>query len=134
MIEKISIALDKDNFTLQGEKSCSELNPKALMLLSAAKCSGHTITSLFKRDKLEIVGFEVSVWGELSTETPKSESVYESFHVRYHIECVSLADQDRIAHDINLGHDTICGMMKMLRMIAPVIHEIDIVSTASAFV
>ena len=76
--------------------------------------------------------FEISFSGDLSAETVQSESVYRSFHVVYNVECSSEDDQAKVGRALELTHEKYCGMVQMLRRIAPVSREIAVVSTQPA--
>ena len=76
--------------------------------------------------------FEIGISGELSDETPQSESTFKSFHVVYNIECDTEDDQAKVSRAVTLAHEKYCGMMQMLRKVAPVSHEIAVVSTEPA--
>ena len=70
--------------------------------------------------------------GRTSTEEVRSESVFKSFHVVYNIECDTEDDQAKVSRAATLTHEKYCGIMRMFRMIAPVSHEIAVVSTEPA--
>ncbi len=105
------------------------LNPKALMLYAAAQCSGKTALMIMQKERITPKRFEISYSGELSAEEVQSESVYRSIHVVYNVECGSEDDQAKVSRAIDLTHEKYCGIVRMLRMIAPVSHEIAVVST-----
>ena len=67
-----------------------------------------------------------------TAETVQSESVYRSFHVVYNVECSSEDDQAKVGRALELTHEKYCGMVQMLRRIAPVSREIAVVSTQPA--
>lgn len=134
MTETVTIRLDdKNDFRLSSHKDYEALNPKELFLLSAARCAGLTLLSLMKTDRSAVKGLELTVSGQLSTPKLMPESVYTSFHVVYNVECTKVEEQARISRIVTLTHDKYCGLMRMLRMIAPVEREIAVVSTESAF-
>lgn len=133
MIEKVTLQLSGEGkFHAENGAGCDTLNPKALMLYAAAQCSGQTALMIMQKERITPKRFEISYSGELSTEEVQSESVYRSFHVVYNIECGSEDDQAKVSRAIDLTHEKYCGMVRMLRMIAPVSHEIAIVSTEPA--
>ena len=66
------------------------------------------------------------------SEEVRSESVFKSFHVVYNIECDTEDDQAKVSRAATLTHEKYCGIMRMFRMIAPVSHEIAVVSTEPA--
>ena len=47
----------------------------------------------------------------------------------YNIECDIEDDQAKVGRAVTLAHEKYCGMMQMLRKVAPVSHEIAVVST-----
>ena len=55
-----------------------------------------------------------------------------SFHVVYNVECSSEDDQAKVGRALELTHEKYCGMVQMLRRIAPVSREIAVVSTQPA--
>lgn len=131
MIEKVSVQLQPSgDLLLEGNTRCNDLNPKATLLLAAAKCSALTSLHIMDRERVHPKRFEISASGALSTETLQSGSIFTSFNMIYNLECDCIEDQIKISRAVNLAHDKYCGMVRMLRMIAPVAHEIAIVNTA----
>ena len=119
MIEKVTLQLTGDSKLVpENGPDCGEMNPKTLLLK--------------KKERLRPKRFEISVSGELSTEEVRSESVFKSFHVVYNIECDTEDDQAKVSRAVTLTHEKYCGIMRMFRMIAPVSHEIAVVSTEPA--
>ena len=133
MIEKVTLQLTGDSKLVpENGPDCGEMNPKTLLLYAAAKCSGMTALMIMEKERLRPKRFEISVSGELSTEEVRSESVFKSFHVVYNIECDTEDDQAKVSRAATLTHEKYCGIMRMFRMIAPVSHEIAVVSTEPA--
>lgn len=132
MIEKVTLQMAKNgSFKLEGDIKCKDLNPKAMFLYSAAKCAGLTAMHIMGKEKMKPKGFEITMSGELSTPTIQAESVFRSFNIVYNIECNTISDQIKVSRAVNLAHDKYCGLVRMLRVIAPMSHEIAIVSTHS---
>ena len=130
MIEKVTLQLSgAADFTSEGGPRCEEMNPKALLLYAAAKCVGKTALMIMDKERFRPKRFEIGISGELSDETPQSESTFKSFHVVYNIECDTEDDQAKVGRAVTLAHEKYCGMMQMLRKVAPVSHEIAVVST-----
>ena len=96
------------------------MNPKTLMLYAAAQCSAQTALMIMQKERITPKRFEISYSGDLSAETVQSESVYRSFHVVYNVECSSEDDQAKVGRALELTHEKYCGMVQMLRRIAPV--------------
>ncbi len=133
MIEKVTLEMNADSgFDLRGDTKCRDLNPKALMLFAGAKCAGLTALRIMQKERVNPVRFEISMTGELSTDTVQSESVFRSFNVVYNIECARYDEQSKVSRAVNLAHEKHCGTVQMLGRIAPVSHEIAIVSTQPA--
>ena len=133
MIEKVTLQLSGDaDFTTEGGPRCEEMNPKTLLLYAAAKCVGKTALMIMDKERFRPKRFEIGISGELSDETPQSESTFKSFHVVYNIECDTEDDQAKVSRAVTLAHEKYCGMMQMLRKVAPVSHEIAVVSTEPA--
>ena len=131
MIEKVTLQLSGDaDFTSEGGPRCEEMNPKTLLLYAAAKCVGKTALMIMDKERFRPKRFEIGISGELSDETPQSE--FKSFHVVYNIECDTEDDQAKVSRAVTLAHEKYCGMMQMLRKVAPVSHEIAVVSTEPA--
>ena len=108
------------------------MNPKALLLYAAAQCAAQTALMIMQKERITPKRFEISYSGDLSAETVQSESVYRSFHVVYNVECSSEDDQAKVGRALELTHEKYCGMVQMLRRIAPVSREIAVVSTQPA--
>jgi len=133
MIEKVTLEMnDKSGFDLSGDTACADLNPKALLLYAGAKCAGLTALRIMQKERITPVRFEISMSGELSTDTVQSESVFRSFNVVYNVECARYDEQSKVSRAVNLSHEKYCGTVQMLGRIAPVSHETTIVSTQSA--
>lgn len=130
MTETVTVRLDeKAEFRLTSHESIDRLNPKELFLLSAAECAGMTLQYLLKKERTTVKNLELTVSGVLSTQHLMPESVFVSFEVIYNVECDTIEDQTRVSQVVNLTHDRYCGLLRMLRMIAPVSHQIAVVST-----
>ena len=117
------------NFTSRRRPRCEEMNPKTLLLYAAAKCVGKTALMIMDKERLRPKRFEIGVSGELSTETSIRKRTFKSFHVVHNIECDTEDDQAKVGRAVTLVHEKYCGMMRMLRKVAPVSHEIAVVST-----
>lgn len=110
---------------------CDKMNPKALMLLGLGRCAGLTAMSIFKKMNIKPESFEIECRGEISTPTLVAESVFTAVNIVYNVECETLSEQGRVSRALNLTHDKYCGMIKMIRKVAPLSHEIYIHSTHS---
>ncbi len=127
--QKVTICLKNGKFQPCGHEKIENLNPKALMLCAAAQCAGLTTMGLLSKSNISPKSFEITFEGLLNTPALKAESVYTSFKVIYNVECKSLGDQNSISSAIEMAQEKHCGMIAMLRKIAPVAHDISVVST-----
>lgn len=133
MIEKVTLQLtDAAKLMPEGKVRCEDMNPKALLLYSAAKCAGLTALHIMEKERIHPKRFEISVSGVLSTDTVTSESMYLSFHVVYNVVCATEDDQAKVGRAVKLGQEKHCSLMQMLRTIAPVTYEVAVVSTEPA--
>ncbi|MDE5851258.1 MAG: OsmC family protein [Alistipes sp.] len=129
MIEKATVEMTEDgNFRSVGHR-CDEMNPKELLLYAAARCAGLTALMVMQKMHLTPKRLEVAYSGELDTETVQAESVFLSFHTAYNVDCGSSGDQEKANRALTMTHEKYCGMTQMLRRIAPVSHEIVVVSS-----
>ena len=130
MILKITLRLtDERTFETTDGRSPNELNPKELLLYATADCAGRTIVGLLKEHIADAQLLELSVEGSLSTPPVVAESRFTHFNIIYRAECKTLKEQIVISRAINLAHDKYCGMLQMIRQIAPMSHETSIVTT-----
>ena len=130
MIQKITLHMTSDHrFALNDARPLESLNPKEMLLYATVDCAGRTIVGLLKEHADSLMKLEITLEGTLSTATVVAESKYNNFNIVYSAECRSLKEQIVISRAINLAHDKYCGMLQMLRRIAPLSHETSIVTT-----
>lgn len=133
MTQKITLLMDSNHhFALSDNRSINELNSKELLLYATANCVGGTIVGLLKEHITSIGVMEITIEGTLTTPTLVTESRFSHFDIVYRIECNTLKDQIIISRAVNLAHDKYCGMIQMLRRIAPLMHETSIVATGNS--
>jgi putative redox protein len=130
--QKVTVKLHNGRFRLISQAKADDLNPKALLLCSAAQCTGYTVMSILHKDHISPKSFEITVEGTLNTPTLQPSSEYQSFKVEYNIECRNMGDQNIVSEAVLESQNEKCGVIAMLRKIAPVSHEISVVSTESA--
>ena len=129
MQQFISIHInDEGKFSLCDPQELSKLNPKELLLYSAALCAGMTLKSILDKEKVAPLKIEIKLSGELDTEKVEGQSKFTSFNIAYNIECKHIDEQGKVSHAIQLTTDKYCGGLAMLRAIAPVSHSTSIVS------
>jgi putative redox protein len=128
-IVKLELSADS-RFRPVGGRNLSDYNPKELMLAAIADCAGRTALSMMEKMRLEPVAFEIDVEGTLDTGEVRAESRFTALVVTYNVTCLRFEDQDRISHALELTHDKHCGLVAMMRRVAPVdrrilIHSIE---------
>lgn len=130
MIEKVTVEMTENGkFRPANGAECGTMNPKELLLYAAAQCSGLTALMVMEKMHLRPKRLEIGYSGDLNTETLQAESMFRSFHVVYNVDCGSGSDQEKASRALLLTHEKYCGLTQMLRRIAPVSHEIAVVST-----
>ena len=135
MIQQVTIQMTSARtYVLEGNKKCDQLNPKELgetLGVVGESGSGKSMTAMaiMEKERVSPTRFELSISGELDTETVQSSSVFKSFRIVYNVQCECENDQMKVSRAINLAHDKHCGGVQMLRKIAPVADEIAIVNT-----
>lgn len=124
---QVSIRRDEPvKFNLQSHADLTALNPKEMMLYSAAMCAAYTLEYYLKRARVQVRGFEIEVQGTLSTETLQAEAYYTDFKVCYRVEGEKSEQNEAISEAVLKTQNEGCGLIRMLKMIAPVESEIDI--------
>ena len=133
MTQKITLQMDgKHHFAMTDNCKIESLNPKELLLYATADCAGRTILSMLKEHSSSLVALEVSIEGTLTTPAVVAESRFSHFNITYRAECATTKDQIIISRAINLAHDKYCGMIQMLRHIAPLSHDTSIVTVGNS--
>lgn len=129
---KITIEMDKDGKFVPVSKKVEEMNPKELILYAAAMCASITMKNILDKENIVPKSAEIEMSGTLDTEQVMAVSVYRSFNILYRIECNTISEQSKIGRAINLTTEKYCGTLQMLRRIAPLSHEVSIVSIESS--
>lgn len=130
MTQKITLQMSSDHrFSIADGRNIEALNPKELLLYASLDCLSRTIMGLLKERTASLKNLELTLEGTLSTPTVVAESVFIHFNVVYNAECHTLKEQEVVSRAINLANDKYCGMLQMLRKIAPLTHVTSIVAT-----
>ena len=130
MTQKITLQMTPDHhFTMAEDRKLEALNPKEMLLYASLDCLAYTIKSLLKEHMTSLKNLELTLEGRLSTPTVVAESIYTHFNITYRAECHNMHEQEVISRAINLANDKYCGMLQMLRKIAPLTHDTSIVAT-----
>lgn len=128
-VQQVKVELRNGRFRLMDSAKMEDLNPKALILCAAAQCAGFTIMSILRRDNITPKLLEITAEGWLDTPTLQPSSRYERFKLSYRVECRNIGDQNAVSEAVLTAQQQTCGVVAMLREIAPVEHEISVVST-----
>lgn len=128
-IQKVTVVLRNGRFRLAESAKADDLNPKALILCAAAECAGYTIMSLLQKHHISPKSIEIAARGSLNTMVLQPISQYEQFDIAYNVECRNIGDQEAVSEAVLEAHNEKCGVIAMLRKIAPVSHEISVIST-----
>ena len=129
---KITIEMDKDGKFVPVSKKVEEMNPKELILYAAAMCASITMKNILDKENIVPKSAEIEMSGTLDTEEVAAKSVYRSFNILYRIECNTISEQSKIGRAVNMTIEKQCGCLQMLRRIAPLSHEVSIVSIESS--
>ena len=129
---KITIEMDKDGKFVPVSKKVEEMNPKELILYAAAMCASITMKNILDKENIVPKSAEIEMSGTLDTEQVMAVSIYRAFNILYRIECNTISEQSKIGRAINLTTEKYCGTLQMLRRIAPLSHEVSIVSIESS--
>lgn len=111
------------------DRDIAHLNPKEYLLYSTALCAGLTLQTILEKERIKPKSLEITVTGIIDTEKVEGKSQFKSFNIAYNIECDHISDQSKVGYAVKLTTEKYCGNLQMLRKIAPVSHEIEIVST-----
>ena len=131
IMEQVTVKLKGSDMVPEGTR-CDKLNPKEQLLLALGRCAGLTALSIFRKMNMRPESFEIECRGEISTPVLMPESVFTAINIVYTVECLTPADKNKAARALNLTHDKYCGMVKMMRKVAPLSHEIYIHSLEAA--
>lgn len=132
-IMRVQITIEKTSdcqFASVG-KNIEAMNPKELLLYAAAKCAALTLKSILDKEHICPEKVEITISGELDTEYVMAQSVYRNFNILYRVECSTLSEHNKISRALKLTTERYCGMLQMLKRIAPLSHEISVVSIES---
>lgn len=120
--------MDKEGQFHPVGKKVEEMNPKELILYATALCASITIKGILDKEHITPKSAEIEMSGTLDTEQVMAKSIYRSFNILYRVECNTISEQSKIGRAINLTTEKYCGTLQMLRRIAPLSHEVSIVS------
>jgi len=94
--------------------------PKALMLISLAGCTGVDVVLILNKMKVQFSDLSVDVEGQLTDTTPRT---YHTVKLTYKIK-VKKEDEDKVKKAVDLSQDKYCGVSAMFRSFAKLETEI----------
>ncbi len=125
---KITIEINNKGEVCPLSKKVEDMNPKELLLYSAAYCAALTLKGILDKEHIVPKQLEIEMTGELDSEQVTARSQFRSFNILYRVECDHISEQAKIARAVNLTTEKYCGTLQMIRRIAPLSHEVSIVS------
>lgn len=128
MRQKVTVSYRVKEKTTTTVPTIEEQNPKEMLLCSAAQCAMLTLRSIIDKEHISPKHIEVEISGDLDTPTVTGQSQFTKFYVAYRVECNTIDEQEKIGRAIRLTNDKYCGLIQMLRRIAPLSHEVSILS------
>ena len=108
-----------DLFDKDGGKNLGP-EPKALMLVSLAGCTGVDVVMILNKMKVPFSRFSIDVEGQLTDTTPRT---YHTVKVTYKIK-VKKEDADKVKKAVTLSQEKYCGVSQMFRAFAKLETEI----------
>jgi putative redox protein len=96
--------------------------PKPLMMVSLAGCTGMDVVSILKKMKVDLVGFNVRVEGDIADEHPK---LFTSMHIIYEFSGENLPIE-KLTRAVELSQEKYCGVNATLKKAMPITWEIKI--------
>lgn len=96
--------------------------PKPLMLVSLAGCTGMDVISILKKMRVEVKKFNVRVEGDLTEEHPKH---FTKMHIIYEFTGKDLPMR-KLEKAVDLSQDRYCGVSYNYRDAFELTHEIKV--------
>ena len=108
-----------DLFDKDGGKNFGP-EPKALMLVSLAGCTGVDVVMILNKMKVAFSDLSIDVEGQLTDTTPRT---YHTVKLTYKIK-VKKDDADKVKKAVTLSQEKYCGVSQMFRAFAKLETEI----------
>ena len=96
--------------------------PKPLMMVSIAGCTGMDVVSILKKMRVDLYGFNVKVEGELTEEHPKH---FTKMHIIYEFTGKDLP-MNKLEKAVDLSQERYCGVSYNYRDAFELTHEIKV--------
>lgn len=98
--------------------------PKPLLLVALAGCTGMDVVSILKKMKVDIEDFDIDIQASMTDEHPK---FYNKIHLIYKFKGHNLS-YEKLEKAVALSQDRYCGVSAMLRKAAELSYEITVVN------
>ncbi len=100
-------------------------NPKPLMLVALAGCTGLDVASLMAKMRIDndVKDFTVDVEASMTDEHPK---YFDKVHVVYNFVGTNM-NEEKLTKCVSLSESRYCGVFKMFRTFADVTYEINFI-------
>ncbi|MBM3327989.1 MAG: OsmC family protein [Calditrichaeota bacterium] len=99
-------------------------SPMETVLQAAGACSGMDVEFILRKRQLKLEHLEVHLTGVKRAEHPR---IYESIHAAYRAKGEGIT-KDEMERAVNLSHTTYCSVFGMLRQIADVTWECEVIT------
>lgn len=96
--------------------------PKPLMMLALAGCTGIDVASLLKKMRVDIDEFNVRVEGDITEEHPKH---FTGMHIIYEFKGKDLP-REKVERAVELSQNRYCGVTESYRKAMKLTYEIKI--------
>lgn len=98
------------------------LNPKKMLLVSLAGCTGMDVVSLMLKMRVQFTDFSIDINAELNDDNPQ---VYTQMNVVYTINA-PVEDLEKINKAVYLSKTRYCGVSSMLEKNNPITFSIEL--------
>ncbi len=96
-------------------------NPKPLMLVALAGCTGMDVVSLLQKTRVDFEDLKIEVMGDLTDEHPR---VYSKAHIIYKV-IGGNPDKEKVIKAIELSQEKYCGVSAMMRKAMEITWEVQ---------
>lgn len=94
--------------------------PKALMLVSLAGCTGVDVVMILNKMRVSFSEFSIEIYGHLTDTEPR---IYHTVNILYRIRA-KLEDKEKVEKAVDLSQNKYCGVSAMFRAFAKLETEI----------
>mgnify|MGYP000815191888 FL=1 len=106
MTEKITLRMNADStFRPEPETACTELTPHGMLLRAGACAAGRVALRLMEQSHVRPSNFEISLSGELDTDSLRDESLFTSFRLHFNVACRREQEQTCLLYTSDAADD-----------------------------